>query len=321
MFSVRNRIIEFIKNGNITEDKIPTALMAAKVTPDVGSWQLFIDRLLLWLGGLALAFAVMFFIAFNWTEFGRFAKFGMVEILIALVVAAFCLIGEDRIGGKVLLLMASILLGVLLALYGQTYQTGADPWQLFFYWALLMMPWAAVARFAAIWIVWVALMNLSIVLYYNTFTFPLWFLDSEMFIIWVVFGLNSIILAIWEILSTKFIWLRERWATRLLAVCSGSTLTAVVLNSIFSSESFLVAFVVWLVWLLSMYMMYRKLRPDLFVLAGLCVSAIAIAIPFLATVLLQDFNPGGFMVLGMIIIGMGTGAAFWLKKVHREIQS
>jgi len=34
-------------------------------------------------------------------------------------------------------MVSTILVGVLLALVGQTYQTGADTWQLFFYWAIL----------------------------------------------------------------------------------------------------------------------------------------------------------------------------------------
>src|SRR5699024_11365250 len=42
---------------------------------------------------------------------------------------------------QLLLLIASIITGSLLALFGQVYQTGADTWQLFFAWAILITPW------------------------------------------------------------------------------------------------------------------------------------------------------------------------------------
>jgi uncharacterized membrane protein len=321
MFSTRNQIIQFIDNGIIPEDRIPAALIASKVTPDADNWRIFIDRLLLWLGGLALAFAVMFFIAFNWTEFGHFAKFGMVEGLIALAVGAYCLLSENRMGAKVLLLMATILVGVLLALYGQTYQTGADPWQLFFYWGMLILPWAIIGRFSAIWIVWVALMNTSIVLYFDTFGRSFWFIRSELDMLWLTFAFNTVVLVIWELLAGRWDWLSDQWAIRLIAVCSGSSITWLILNAIIEEKSLLIIFGAWLPWLIFMYLGYRKLRPDLFMLAGMCLSAITIAIPLLGMVVLKDFNPGGILLLALMTIGMGAGAAFWLKQVHQEIQS
>ncbi len=41
---------------------------------------------------------------------------------------------------QALLLALALNIGALLALVGQTYQTGADPWQLFATWALLLLP-------------------------------------------------------------------------------------------------------------------------------------------------------------------------------------
>lgn len=321
MISTRNQLIQFIENRDIPEDKIPGALIASKVTPDAASWQLFLDRLLLWLGGLTLALAVMFFIAYNWTALGHFAKFGMVEVLIALAVGAYYLLGEEKLGAKVLLLMATILLGVLLALYGQTYQTGADPWQLFFYWGLLMLPWAVIGRFAAIWIVWVALMNTAIALYFDTFGRSFWFIRNDLDLLWLMFGFNTGVLMVWELSARRWDWLNERWAIRLIAVISGGSLTWLVLNAIFQDEPMPIPFGMWLGWILFMYLAYRKLLPDLFMLAGLCLSAISIAIPSMGKVLLNDFDLGGLFVLALIVIGMGAGAAFWLKKVHREILS
>jgi len=165
MSTPRRQLIDIIEQGIIPPKKIDAALSIAKITPDGKNWRTFIDHLLLWLGGLALAFAVLFFIAYNWKDLGHFAKFGMVEGFIVLTIAVYCKLAENSIASKVSLLVATISLGVLLALYGQTYQTGADSWQLFFNWALLMLPWAIIGRFPAIWILWVVLMNVSIIAY------------------------------------------------------------------------------------------------------------------------------------------------------------
>src|SRR5699024_2163378 len=66
---------------------------------------------------------------------------------------------------QLLLLIASIITGSLLALFGQVYQTGADTWQLFFGWALLITPWVLIARFPALWLLWLGLINACLVLY------------------------------------------------------------------------------------------------------------------------------------------------------------
>ncbi len=115
MFSPRNQIIELVKQGAIPVEKTADALAVAGVAPDGPAWRRFIDGLLLWLGGLALAFAVLFFTAYNWQDIGRFAKFGMVEAAMVLGVGVYWKCGDGAVAGKVALLAATILLGVLLA--------------------------------------------------------------------------------------------------------------------------------------------------------------------------------------------------------------
>ena len=169
MESSRSQLIQFITQGAIPTDKIPAALTTLNIIPDGTAWRKFIDQILLWMGGLALAFAILFFIAYNWTAIGHFAKFGIIEVALVLTIMGYWKLGTDKVAGKVALLMATMFMGVLLALYGQTYQTGADPWQLFLNWALLVLPWALIGQFPALWIVWIGLINLSLVLYVQTF--------------------------------------------------------------------------------------------------------------------------------------------------------
>lgn len=324
MHSPRSTLIELIEQGAIPVQKIGDALIVTHVVPTGRSWRTFIDHLLLGLGGLALAFAVMFFIAFNWEELGRFAKFGMVAALMILAILSYCKFGEESATGKVSMLVATILLGGMLSLYGQTYQTGADSWQLFFTWALLMLPWAIIGRFPVIWILWVLLINISIVLYYQTFQNVVWgMLDSSASTVWRIFFFNILALAVWELLAGIWDWLaEERWAIRFLAVGSGLPLTWLVLFKIFDGADVgTYTVLVWTIWLALLYLMYRKIRPDLFMLAGGCLSGITVTISFVAYKLLRDLDAGGFLALTLLVVGMGAAAAFWLKKVHQEFQS
>ena len=322
MSSHRKQVIDLVEQGVIPPQKISAALTAAKITPTGKDWQGFVKLLLLWLGGLAIAVSVMFFIAYNWDELGRFAKFGMVEALMILCITAYWKLGAETTSGKVSLLVATLFLGVLLALYGQTYQTGADPWQLFFNWALLMLPWAVISRFPAIWIVCLALFNLSIVLYYQTFQGVLWLIfASETDIIWLLFTFNTLALIVWESLTPFFHYLSEQWATRLLALASGITITWLVLFAIFETNSNqALSCLMWLGWLMSVYLVYRKLKPDLFMLAGGCLSAIVVIVTFMGKHLLDDGDASAFLLLAIVIIGLGTGAAIWLKNIHQELR-
>lgn len=322
MITTRSQLIELIEQGAIPEEKICDALKATKVLPDGKSWSTFINNLLLWLGGLALVSAVLFFIAYNWSEIGRFGKFGMMEGFIVLAIVAYCRLGDHSTASKVSLLVATICLGVLMALYGQTYQTGADPWQLFFNWALLMLPWAIIGRCPAIWIFWVVLMNTSIVLYHQTFRGIFWFmLGSETGMLWLIFIFNTLLLAVWEFLEESWRWLSERWAIRFLAVGSGVPLTWLVLHTIFDrNDGRFLPGLAWVIWLASMYFIYRKTKPDLFMLAGCCLSVITVVVSFLGKHMLKDGDPGGFLFIALVVIGMGAGAAFWLKNIHQEGQ-
>jgi uncharacterized membrane protein len=276
--------------------------------------------LLLWSGAVALAAAVVFFMAHNWNNLGRFAKFGLVELLLAAAVLAYWRLGPDRAAGKSSLLVASILLGALLALFGQTYQTGADTWELFANWAALMAPWLLVGRFAGLWMLWIAITNVAVVFYFQVFPGLFGIVFSTERQLWTLFAFNTAALAGWELAARRFAWLDERWAPRLLAIASGTAITMLMLHAIFAwREASPVALIAYPVWLACVYVAYRLPMRDLLVLAGGCLSIIVVVTAFLARNLIEGWGgSGAYLFIALVVIAMAGGLGWWLKETARE---
>src|SRR5690606_21168947 len=97
---------------------------------------------LLLVAALLLASGLIFWVAANWQGQTRLFKLGLIEGGLALSVLAALVWPRVRVAA---LLCATLVLGGLLAYVGQTYQTGADAWQLFATWAALSLVWTALA--------------------------------------------------------------------------------------------------------------------------------------------------------------------------------
>src|SRR5688572_3177860 len=130
MSRTRQDLVEWAESGSIAPENLRRVLQLGGVLPDRTQWRAFLDQLLLWLGVVMLAAAAVFFLAYNWNDLGRHAKFAMAESLILAALAAVWWQGLERIAGKAALLAAALFTGALLALIGQTYQTGADTFEL-----------------------------------------------------------------------------------------------------------------------------------------------------------------------------------------------
>ena len=321
MPSSRQVISNFIRRGYIKPKQINEALICTEVSPNIDSWFKFINRLLLSLGALSLGFAILFFIAYNWSEFGRVAKFTLLESLLVAVIFIYWRSKQCAITAQVSLLVSCLLVGVLMAFLGQTYQTGADPWMLFFFWALLITPWVIIAHFAPLWLSWLGLLNIALSLYINSFGVPFSLLFSTKNELWIaLFLLNSVALITLEISSQRFNYLSPRWIARTIASFAGSIITFTLIEHIISSmDTSNLPLLLWGIFIASLYVVYRHLRADLFMLAGGCLSSIVIIVTFFIQQFSHDFNEGLLLIISLLIIGLTSLATFWLKKVHKEI--
>lgn len=321
MANSRRELVSLIEQGAIPPEQVARAVKVARLRPSPRAWVVFIDRLLLWLGGLALGFAVLFFIAYNWAEMGRWLRFGVVQAALVLAIGVAVWGKPAPMVRRVALTTASLLVGVLLALFGQVYQTGADPWQLFFIWAVLTVPWAWMARFDLLWVMWLGLLNLTIGLYFRTWGGPFGILSNSDAVLWGLFVLNTLALVTWEWGAHYLGWPRQ-WAVRLLAVGSGVPITLLMMTLIADTHlSWWPVLVIYPLWLATLYGLYRYWRPDLFMIAGGCISLLTVTTLLLARVLLWegDWHEGSLLLITLAVLAMGAGAVVWLKRLHQEM--
>jgi uncharacterized membrane protein len=320
MSRARQDLLEWAQAGRIAPGNLRRALQIGAVLPDREQWRAFLDRLLLWLGVVMLAAGAIFFLAYNWNDLGRYAKFALAEAMILAALAVLWWQGLERIAGKAALLAVALFTGALLALIGQTYQTGADTFELFAAWAVAILPFALLARFPALWIVWLALANLAVVLYFQAFRGIFGVLFGPERLLWLLFGLNTLALAAWEGLALAGLaWLRERWAARLVATAAGALVTALAVMDIFRSNEFGMGGPVWLAWLAAAYAVYRHRLKDVYVLAGGVLSAVVVVAALLGRLMADSRAEAGvFLLIGLVVIGMSAAGGYWLKQVANE---
>lgn len=111
---------------------------------------------------LLLGAGIVFWVAANWQDQTRQFKFLLLQGLLAGSFVAALVLPRAR---TALLLLVMLALGGLLAFVGQTYQTGADPWQLFAAWAALSLLCVVAGRSDVLWSFWVVIAGAGIALW------------------------------------------------------------------------------------------------------------------------------------------------------------
>lgn len=319
----RGEIMTWVEEGHITVDGLPNAFRIAGTLPGRVMWRRFLDGLALWMGAVFLAAAVIFFFAYNWKELGHFARFGIVELLLATAIIVSWRLGLERMSGKAALLFATLLVGALLALVGQTYQTGADPWELFATWALFALPWVAVARFSPLWLLLLALVNLAASLYYHAFAGFFGVLFGAETLWWVLAGVNSAALIAWELAAWRGVtWLAERWAPRIVATAAAGFLTVLAAWGIIDRNSGGFAeFIGYSAWMACAYALYRHKIRDLYVLALGVLSLVIVISVFLGHNLVRNGDAGAFLLVGMTVLGLSALGGWWLRTIAQEVEA
>jgi uncharacterized membrane protein len=327
MHDARAEILQWANEGVLPRERVHDALRMAGVTPSAPQWRAFLERLLTWLGAALIAAAAVYFVAANWEALGRYAKFALVEGALVAALACVWWRGLDGLPGRAALFAAAVLIGVLLALVGQVYQTGADTFELFAMWAAAIVVGVVAGRQPALWLLWLALVDIAVILYFRTFPGQAISLTSFLFApreaLWIVFALDTAALAVWEWLAMRADgWLAVRWAPRVIATASGALITLLVLHDIvgFDRESAW-SWLPYVGWIGAIYWVYRIRVHDLFMLSGMVLSIIVVVAFALGRPILERGGAAGFLIVGLILIACAAAGSFWLRAVAAEDRS
>lgn len=311
-------VCEFYQEGYLNDNAF---YEAKKVLRPASSWYTWVNRMLLFLGSALVLAGIIFFFAYNWSKMERFFKFGLIEFGIISCIAISYYLGISRISSKILVLSASVLVGTLLAVYGQIYQTGADAFELFRGWALLIFGWVIISEFSALWFLWLVIVNTSVILFWKQVGQPTYSIRYEWLCLSVA-SLNCLALVFKELgLKYGMEWLKEKWFDTILltAVLVSLSLPTIdlIVDTRDSNSVTVFAFVIWIIAVSSGYLFYRHKLRDMIPIATIVVNICVVFLTFIWKNLLHgNMGAGVALLFALIILGVVSSAAFLLRKVN-----
>lgn len=311
-------LFRLAEQGSVDANAVQHARTQGRLSPSAAEWRGMLDRVLGIGGALLIAAGVIFFFAYNWDALHRFAKLGIaITAFSACVGAALALAAKrDGIGHQAAMLGANLCVGALLALIGQTYQTGADMWMLFAAWAVLMTPLVALARSQASWALWLLVVNTALWLALSrSLWFPLFGLIDEAASLLMVAGVNLLALLLFEFAGMGLLGSDQRHVHRLAALGVFGPLTMGGIGGWWDQDyqGVLLAFLLvagagaWV---------YQRLRFDLAILALAVYAAIAVGAAGLIK-LLPGGNFATWNLVAIVIIAASGWAGWWLTRLHK----
>ena len=289
-------------------------------------WNLWISRLLLIVGSALALSGVVYFFAFNWSQIPPIAKFASIQIGIIAAVGAASVWGLTRTHGQVLMVGASVLVGVFLAVFGQVYQTGADAFELFAAWSVLILGWSVISNFAPQWALWLAVTNVALGLWWRQAALPT---EEMAFLIYAYLALlNGMALAVREWGALRGVdWIARRWTRVLLAVVTLLALLVPATTLAMADDpttSMLVTGIIGLIGHVVLYTAYRHLLPDAWavsatVLSG-CLVLDAAAYRILSSAL-GDNTAATWLSLGLATLVIFATAMVYLRSIAPKLKA
>jgi len=184
------------RHSNLSENEIDKALNTF-VYANKSSWTKFLQLFFISLGiGFATA-GIIFFFAYNWADLNKFVKLGLTQGLLLITVVSIFIFKENLLIKNVLLTATSVLVGVLFAVFGQIYQTGANAYDFFLGWTVFISLWVIVSNFAPLWLIYITLINVTLCLYADQVAFH-W---SDNFLFTLLFIANAVSMILFALLS------------------------------------------------------------------------------------------------------------------------
>ncbi|PKV66905.1 DUF2157 domain-containing protein [Pontibacter ramchanderi] len=311
----RDIIYSITRHSNWREAGIADWLRKGQVYTGPQDWVKFIRLFLLALGGSFLISGIIFFFAYNWADMHKFVKLGLIELLILAVTFGAVFTKLSSTVKNVLLTASTMLMGVLFAVFGQIYQTGANAYDFFLGWTMCVVLWVVVARFQPLWFIFLVLLNTTFVLYTQQVATH-W---SFAVVLDVLFILNATAVMVWEVLAAKArVGIQHRWFPRLVGLAAITFITCSMISSLFAGirEDFGLAYLLGA----AMYgagIAYGLKVHDIFYLTALPFSAIAVVTAILVRI--GENVPEIMLLLAtLFVVGSITLLVQYLGKLNRQ---
>ncbi len=257
----------------------------------------------------------------------RQVKFIVLQLLLAGIFLVYYFKRLSIWVAQALLLTGVLVLGALLALFGQTFQTGADPWQLFATWAMLISPLVLFSRSEVLWVFWVLLLNTAMGLYLQVHGSLFGLAFSGRHWPWLFLLLNGGALVWLEFISGQVkksvaqLNLLYRWSAQVVGLAVFYILGVMGLQSVFgNSDQQGLNLLFYLAGMASSYAYYRFVEKDLLLLTAWALSVIFFVLSLLANTVFKNFDAGGLLLMAISLIGMSTLAVSWIKKLQVEFK-
>lgn len=292
-------------------------------------WQGFLVFLALVAGVSFASSGVVTWVAANWSYFSGLQKLLGIQLLFIIACMSAFLVylrtakktGQAKAGAgsQGALFLAAVITGALLALIGQVYQTGADPWTLFAIWGALMLPFLLAAPNAALALLWCAVINLAWQLYMNDFWGMLSRQHYDQALVFAGFNLLLLVVAECNIarLGDRF-----RLVPRFLGFFCLWPLLGIDDGGYGNAKSSVTDLLVWVVPTLVFvagFRFYSRRRVDYFMLANLVgfLSAVVLvrSLSFFSFWRMPELAL--FMIASLVLLTAGLGAVV-INRLYRK---
>lgn len=286
------------------------------------NWGYWVSNSLLTLGWVFILSGIIYYYAFNWQKMSSYYKFSSIEVMILVCLAGAWAHSIDNLKGKLFLTGGCILIGLFLAVFGQIYQTGANSYELFLAWSLLIFPFVIIGQFAPLWLIWLVLLNCTVFFYWgeaapvNT--------EQEYYLILILMFLNATALVLREYFYQRHVeCLQGRWHR--IVLCLALLLLSFLAISIFILEKrsdntslFITANLGYVVQIGLLYY-YRHYFRDRWVFA-LTLLSLDLILCEIGYRILEEFVNNRILNLSLrtlIVLVVFTGSVYLLRRQQR----
>ena len=209
--------------------------------------------------------------------------------------------------------------------FGQVYQTGADSYELFRGWALLIVFWVVASRALVHWMLLLLVTDLAIALYWNQVVAYRW--ESE-YGAWCVLAFTQCLaLGAFELVRDRgYFWLKQTWPRWILVPVIltqlGIPATIIVADDNFERSWAWLVMVSLVAVVIGGYRYYRHVAKDLFALTCMGFTTAWVVFVLIVKVLADLLDDClMFLFFGLLAVGMLGLLVVWVRRLNTAFQA